>query len=685
MNSHRAAIAGFALALVPLVAQEPPGAPAPGGLLPAPIELPLAWRLTHSLCEPETAVRDPRDRVIYISNVCGFSKDGHGYISKLSDGGELLDRYWVDGLDAPAGLALSGRSLWAVDVDVVREVDLDSGRVVATLTFPPELEVRALNDLVIAPDGTLYVSDSGRQAIYSSAPGREAELLVRDDRLRFVNGLHLDGDILWVGTGTRLYTVRPDDGSIAGPIGPPELADVNGIESDGSGGLLLSLAGGPVWHLPAGGGATILTTAGLSSTNLGYFPEIGLIVVPTGTDGTVLAFPFPASQPANAVDPTRLRVATFNVRELSTGKIEAVSGEGLGTDPQLRAAAEIVRRVRPDVLVLQEIDHDLRHPDLTANGRRFVERYLAAPGRLGSGAPLAYPYLFAAPVNTGVPSGHDLDNDGKVMGAGSEGERGYGEDGFGFGSYPGQYATILLSRFPIQGEKARVFQRFLWKDLPGNHLPRDFYSAEEIEILRLSSKSHWDVPISIGEASLRLWISHPTPPVYDGPEDRNGRRNHDEIAFWIAYLDGEPALRDDAGVAGGRTDDAPFLIAGDLNADPVRGDAFEAEDGRAIARLLADPRIGDPGALLVSGGALVEAPRDAAAPERPGAPEYPERATSVFLGGMRIDYLLPSDGLRVLGGGVFWPTAEADPEGASLAELASDHRLVWIDLEAPRP
>jgi endonuclease/exonuclease/phosphatase family metal-dependent hydrolase len=370
--------------------------------------------------------------------------------------------------------------------------------------------------------------------------------------------------------------------------------------------------------------------------------------------------------------PERVRVAVFNVKELSTEKLEMVDADGRGQHAQLLAAAEIVRRVAPDILVLQEIDHDYRSPEeLELNARRFLRSYLAtAHGEAAEGS--GFPHLFAAPCNTGIPSGHDLDNDGRVAGPGEEGERGYGEDCFGFGTYPGQYSMALLSRFPIDVAGVRSFRELLWRDLPGHHMPPEFYTAAEIDRLRLSSKSHWDVPVRIGERVLHLWISHPTPPGFDGAEDRNGRRNFDEIALWVAYLENDPALYDDQGGRGGFALDEPFLIAGDLNSDPRSDSAFY--DGRqSIDLLLAHPRIQDPAELCVSEGALAAAADGTAA--------HPERSTAVFRGGMRIDYLLPSTGLRVLDGGVYWPAAASDPEGHRLAEQASDHRLVWIDLD----
>ena len=372
----------------------------------------------------------------------------------------------------------------------------------------------------------------------------------------------------------------------------------------------------------------------------------------------------------------KIRVALFNVRELRAAKIDDVDADGVGRHPQLRAAANVIQRVRPDVLVLQEIDLQLDGTggyapagELDRPARRFAAAYL------GTGlAPIDYPFAFAAPSNTGLLTGIDLDRDGRVAGDAERGDRAHGNDSFGYGTYPGEYAMAVLSRLPLAAEEARTFQRFLWRDLPGNHLPPGLYTQEALAILRLSSKSHWDLPVRIGGGRLHLLVSHPTPPGFDGEEDRNGRRNFDEIKLWADYLDGGEALVDDRGRRGGLGPDEPFVVIGDLNARP---DATESiYDGvPAIAQLLEHPRVQDTGPVATSRGALAGGPA--------GPPDHRERATAIFAGGIRIDYVLPSKDLRVLGGGVFWPAPEEDPEGHALAEAASDHRLVWIDLGPP--
>jgi hypothetical protein len=48
-----------------------------------------------------------------------------------------------------------------------------------------------------------------------------------------------------------------------------------------------------------------------------------------------------------------------------------------------------------------------------------------------------------------------------------------------------------------------------------------------------------------------------------------------------------------------------------------------------------------------------------------------------YAGNMRVDYVLPSAGLRIVNCGVFWPTS--GQTGHQWIDV-SDHRLVWVDV-----
>jgi 3-phytase len=362
----------------------------------------------------------------------------------------------------------------------------------------------------------------------------------------------------------------------------------------------------------------------------------------------------------------------FNIKELSTDRLLNADENGEGLDKQLRAAAQIIQKINPDILIINELDHDYNSIDkgLSVNSVRFQDSYLNR-GRAG----ISYPYLFVAPCNTGIPTGLDLNKDGIISGDQNVGSRDYGTDCFGFGNHPGQYAMSLFSMYPIDTNQVRTFQKFLWKDLPGNHIPLDFYDDEALNIFRLSSKSHWDVPIIIKGKKFHLFLSHPTPPTFDGDEDRNGRRNFDEIKFWAHYLDADQYLYDDMNISGGFKGGNSFLIAGDLNASWKSDSRYD--EMVAIDQLLNHPKISDTGKWLVSRGGWEG--------RKEGPPDYWERSTAKFGQDyrMRIDYLLPGKDIQIIDGGVYWPSSDEDTDGHHLAEIASDHRLVWLDIVLP--
>ena len=368
-----------------------------------------------------------------------------------------------------------------------------------------------------------------------------------------------------------------------------------------------------------------------------------------------------------------IRIATYNISLYRNTEGGLRRDLERGDDPQIQGISAVLQTVRPDIVLLNEFDYDPASPAL------LLQNYL---GRSQSGGkPLEYPHHFIAPSNTGVPSGVDLDRNGRIEG---------GNDALGFGRFPGQYGMLVLSRFPIDSKASRSFKDFLWRNMPNNLIPTDWYSADALAVLPLSSKSHWDVVIDLPRGDekksyrVHLLASHPTPPGFDGPEDRNGRRNHDEIRLWADYISNDARsayLIDDTGQRGGIASDASFVIAGDLNADPIDGGSVPG----AIAQLLDHPRIHRD----VARGAFT--PRSAGgvtATRQQGGPNLTHRGDPAFdtgdfddrpgsVGNLRVDYVLPSSDMTVCSSGVFWPEVEAGPA------MASDHRLVWIDVALP--
>jgi len=374
-------------------------------------------------------------------------------------------------------------------------------------------------------------------------------------------------------------------------------------------------------------------------------------------------------------DGRRARFATFNASLNRAAEGQLIADLSTPGNIQAQNAAETIQRVRPDVLLINEFDFDAH-----GEAARLFQRNYLSVGHNGA-APIHYPFRFVAPSNTGIPSGFDLDNNGLVGGP---------NDAFGFGAYPGQFGMAVFSRFPILRRHVRTFQLFLWKDMPGALLPddpatpapADWYSPEELAVFRLSSKSHWDLPVLVGGRVVHALVSHPTPPVFDGPEDRNGTRNFDEIRLWADYVVPSRGryLYDDQGERGGLERGASFVIMGDQNSDPSDGDSVPG----AAQQLLENPRVNTSLTPSSPGGPEQAALQGGANLTHRGDPAFDtaDFADVPGPGNLRADYVLPSRNLRMLEARVFWPLL-TDPLFRLVGVFpfpTSDHRLVWVDV-----
>jgi Endonuclease/Exonuclease/phosphatase family/PEP-CTERM motif len=390
---------------------------------------------------------------------------------------------------------------------------------------------------------------------------------------------------------------------------------------------------------------------------------------------------------------------------------------------QMHNVAEVMQKVGADVLLVNEFDFD-RNGIATADSTPsalgyksraadlFHDNFLsvghggAATGRSAS-APIGYQWRHTPNTNTGIPSGFDLDNNGSIGG---------GNDAYGFGNFRGQFGFTIYSKYEIVA--VRSFQNFLWKDMPGNLLTNDptagannlanFYSADERNQLRLSSKNHVDVQVRINGQIVHFLTAHPTPPVFDGAEDRNGKRNHDEIRLWADYIGGAAYLYDDQGGSGGLAPGAKFVIAGDYNADLCDGDSYKVAclaagtpgaGPNAIGQLLGSALVNTSMTPASAGGTAAATDPSNNGNANQSHLQDPRFDTADFNdaapGNLRVDYVLPSATLATTASGVFWPTRN-DADFALVGTFGnqnlyagfptSDHKAVWVDVTVvPEP
>ncbi len=369
-----------------------------------------------------------------------------------------------------------------------------------------------------------------------------------------------------------------------------------------------------------------------------------------------------------------LKVATFNV------SMEATNYKALGMTPsnkvlqhvlstgenrQVKNVAEIIQRVNPDVLMLNEFDYIA---DKSKGVDAFVKNYLnvSQHGQL----PVDYPYTYIATVNTGEPTEFDLDNNGEAAS--------FGGDAYGYGLYPGQYGMALLSKYPIDIDNIRTFQYFKWRDMPNAQrpsIPQDksdtnkpvyWYNDAEWNAFRLSSKSHWDIPVLVGDKTVHVLAMHPTPPNFDGEEDRNGTRNADEIRLMADYLSPHKGeyIYDDKQEKVSLGNNTRFVLVGDFNAADI-GSKHRPD---VIEQLTDNPLVNN---TLIPTSAGAAGASDEA---------YSKRFTAYW--GARADYVLPSRyGFDVKNAGVFWPAKTSELYRLIKdRQASSDHRLVWVEL-----
>ncbi len=287
-----------------------------------------------------------------------------------------------------------------------------------------------------------------------------------------------------------------------------------------------------------------------------------------------------------------------------------------GEDPVLRAIASVVSDAAPDVLVLTDFDYD--HDGVAL--RAFADRF---PGR--------FPFVFAKAPNAGMPTGLDIDGNGR---------KGEARDAQGYGRFMGDGGLAILSHFPIDATAVADYSDLLWRDLPQAVLPQsegaEFLAPAVRATLRLSSTAHWVVPVQVpGDWPLSIMAFAATPPVFDGPEDMNGLRARDELRLWEHVLDGHYG-----------PPPAGFVVAGNSNLDPAAGDG----DRAAMRAFLARPDLQDAHAGSTNADWGEDGP-----------------------GRLRVSSLLASRDWQIVDAGTHWPAT--GPKDA-----AGPHGLVWVDL-----
>lgn len=240
----------------------------------------IAWVAEGEFCEPETVLPLPDDTLL-VSNVCDSRTTGNGFLTLLDADGGAINWRVVDKLDAPLGMALVDGLLHVVDNNQVKIFHWPGFTLQSTIA----LDTTVANDIAVARDNTIYVTDTARHEVVVITADLERSIQTGMAQFKGANGIHIKDDDMFVG-GEHLWHVDLRDNAVT-RIGPDWLVDIDGIEMEPDGTLQITPVAGPLIRLDTE--IEVLGGDGISSANHGYAANLNLALIPTGFDNTVVA------------------------------------------------------------------------------------------------------------------------------------------------------------------------------------------------------------------------------------------------------------------------------------------------------------------------------------------------------------------------------------------------------------
>lgn len=252
----------------------------------APPSLTSLW-VQDGFDAPEGVAAAPQGGY-FISNVAGegAEKDANGWISHISEDGELISLKHIAGLDAPKGMAVLDGTLYVADIDTVRLYNAETGDALRTVQIEG---AGFLNDMTVW-HGNVLVADSANARIHLVEDDAAPIWLEDQTALAGVNGLLGDGDRLLVSTMSagNLLSINQDKDIHEIATG---MTNADGIGRLGDGGYLVSSWPGQIHYAAETGETTTLldtTEAGTFQNDLTVFGDI--VIVPNWQPGTVSAW-----------------------------------------------------------------------------------------------------------------------------------------------------------------------------------------------------------------------------------------------------------------------------------------------------------------------------------------------------------------------------------------------------------
>ena len=249
-------------------------------------KLTQVWAVDTGLNVPESAFYNSFDNTIYVSNIVGHfnEKDGIGYISKINLRGEMVEKEWVSGLNAPKGMYFTKSKLYVTDFDRVLELEMPSGKILKE--YKSSLS-KDLNDVTIASNGRVYITDSGTNCLFMV--GKDSlEIFIHSPAVEGMNGIYSEGDLLYIGAGGKLLSIDVNTKSIS--VLTANAGYMDGLLKIGKSTFITSNWSGTVQMIVLGKEPEKLLESKTHAADFQYIPSRNLLLVPTFTENTLVAY-----------------------------------------------------------------------------------------------------------------------------------------------------------------------------------------------------------------------------------------------------------------------------------------------------------------------------------------------------------------------------------------------------------
>lgn len=252
-------------------------------------DIELLWRLP-GLDNPESVALSEDSDFLYVSNVngSGGDKDGNGYIARISLSGELLERGWASGLNAPKGIALLDGVLYVSDIDQLVLIDTATGEIKKRIDVPG---AGFLNDVAVDSNGHILVSDSRGGSIYRLDNKDQISVWHQSDSFSGINGLFPNGDHILINTMDKGELLSMDSTTMTITSLAAGMKNADGLAPLPGGGHVVSAWPGQLFYISPEGDRTELLNTTEDEIFMNDFILLGdILIVPNWQPGSLSAY-----------------------------------------------------------------------------------------------------------------------------------------------------------------------------------------------------------------------------------------------------------------------------------------------------------------------------------------------------------------------------------------------------------